>query len=48
MTFKVFDHRTGHRVVVTLPKRQRLTARARRWVLQELDRTAPDSGPHHD
>ena len=48
MTFKVLDPRTGHRVVITLLKRQRLTARARRWVLQELDRTASDSGPHHD
>jgi hypothetical protein len=48
MTFKVLDPRTGHRVVVTLPKRQRLTARARRWLLQELDRTAQESDPHHD
>jgi hypothetical protein len=48
MTFKVLDPRTGHRVVVTLPKRQRLTARARRWLLQELDRTAQESDSHHD
>jgi len=47
MTLKVFDPRTGHRVVVTVPKRQRLSARARRWVLQELDRTAQETDPHH-
>jgi hypothetical protein len=37
MTLTVLDPKTGHRVVITVPPRQRVSERARRWVIRELD-----------
>ena len=40
MTLTVVDPRTGCRVAA-VPDKQRVSERARRWVLQELDRVRP-------
>ena len=44
MTLTVLDPRTGCRVAVTMPAKQRVSQRARRWVLHELDRVRPSDG----
>jgi hypothetical protein len=41
MLLTVLDPRTGARVTLFAPLRQRVSGRARRWVLQELDRLKP-------